>query len=603
MASRLKPPPSVAAAALCKRWPGFALFMALAIAVTALSGLPAEAQEIPDASDKRPVVLTSPETVREFLKTHFEIPALPLQDETERATFLRRAQLEIGELLATEGYFTPKISLRPATDIEASTLEVMPGQRTLVSAVNIEFRGSITSGTPGQQALIERLRAGWRLPAGKPFRSPDWEEAKSALLARVSRREYAAARIEESRAEVDPVGANARLSLVLDSGPAFRFGELVISGLERYDETLITRHASFRAGDPYHQDKLLEFQARLQSLPHLNSVIVGIETDPALHEAVPVQIMLREAKTRHVSFGAGYSSNNGARGEMTYRDYNLLDHAWNLGSGLRLEQNRQRLFATIDTLPNTIGYRLSWGARIEKTDIQGLETANHALSVARSRTQGQIETWLGINWQREQRKPEDGIQESNQALVPEWRWIRRTVNNPLYPRRGDVTEVRIGGASQRLLSDQDFLRTLLRYQVWWPIGKRDTLSLRGEAGFTAAPSRFGIPQEYLFRAGGSQSVRGYPYQSLGMQEGSAVVGGRVLTSGSLEYTHWFSRDWGAALFIDSGGAADTWRDLRPSTGYGAGARWRSPAGPLALDLAWGQEAEALRLHFSLAVAF
>ncbi len=603
MASALKPLPSMAAEIPCKRWPGSMLSMALAVAFTTLSGLPAEAQETFDTSGTPPVILVAPETVRELLNTHFEMPALPLPDDTARATFLRRAQRDIGELLATEGYFTPNISWRPAATDETPVLEIMPGQRTLVSTVSIEFRGAITSGTPEQQALIERLRAGWRLPAGKPFRSPDWEEAKSALLARVSRRDYAAARIEESRAEVDPDSASAKLSLVLDSGPAFRFGELAISGLERYDEKLVTRHTPFRAGDPYRQDKLLEFQARLQSLPHLNSVIVSIEPDPARHEAVPVQVMLREAKARHLSFGAGYSSNNGARGEMTYRDYNLLDHAWNLGSGLRLEQNRQRLFATIDTLPDAIGYRLSWGARIEKTDIQGLETTNQALSVARSRTQGQIETRLGINWQREQRKPADGVQESIQALVPDWHWIRRTVNNPLYPRRGDVTEVRIGGASQKLLSDQDFLRTQLRYQVWWPIGARDTLSLRGEAGFTAAPSRFGIPQEYLFRAGGSQSVRGYAHQSLGVQEGSAMVGGRTLASGSLEYTHWFSRDWGTALFLDSGGAADTWRDLRLSTGYGAGARWRSPVGPLALDLAWGQETKALRLHFSLAVAF
>ncbi|OIO77606.1 MAG: outer membrane protein assembly factor, partial [Hydrogenophilaceae bacterium CG1_02_62_390] len=522
-----------------------------------------------------------------------------LPDETARATFLRRAQREIGELLASEGYFTPQITLRPTGDGEAPALEVAPGRRTLVSAVNIEFRGAIAADIP----LVERLRASWRLRAGEPFRSPDWEAAKTVLLTRVSRRDYAAARIEESRADVDPLAASARLSLVLDSGPAFRFGDLAVSGLERYDKILVTRHAPFHAGDPYRQDQLLEFQVRLQNLPNFSSVIVSIEPDPALHEAVPVQVILSEAKSRHLSLGAGYSSNNGARSEMAYRDYNLLDHAWNLGSGLRLEQKRQTLFATIATLPDALGYRLAWGAHVEATDIQGLKTTNHKLGVTRGRFQGQIETRLGVNWQREQRRPADALAESDQALVLDWHWIRRTVNNPLYPRRGDVTEVLIGGGSQRLLSDQDFLRTLLRYQIWWPMGARDTLSLRGEAGFTAAPSRFGIPQEYLFRAGGTQSVRGYAHQSLGVQEGSAVVGGRTLADGSLEYTHWFSRDWGAALFADMGGAADNWGDLRLSAGYGAGARWRSPAGPLALDVAWGQDAEALRLHFSIAVAF
>ena len=580
-----------------KRWRASALTLALAM-ISALGCEPAQAQPVPDASDHPAVVLIAPETVQDILKIHFELPAA-LPDETARATFLRRAQREIGELLASEGYFTPQITLRPTGDGEAPALEVAPGRRTLVSAVNIEFRGAIAADIP----LVERLRASWRLRVGEALRSPGWEEAKTVLLTRVSRRDYAAARIEESRADVDPLAATAQLSLVLDSGPAFHFGDLAVSGLERYDKILVTRHAPFHAGDPYRQDQLLEFQARLQNLPNFSSVIVSIEPDPALHEAVPVQVILSEAKSRHLSLGAGYSSNNGARSEMAYRDYNLLDHAWNLGSGLRLEQKRQTLFATIATLPDARGYRLAWGAHVEATDIQGLKTTNHKLGVTRGRFQGQIETRLGVNWQREQRRPADALAESDQALVLDWHWIRRTVNNPLYPRRGDVTEVLIGGGSQRLLSDQDFLRTLLRYQIWWPMGARDTLSLRGEAGFTAAPSRFGIPQEYLFRAGGSQSVRGYAHQSLGVQEGSAVVGGRTLASGSLEYTHWFSRDWGAALFADMGGAADDWGDLRLSAGYGAGARWRSPAGPLALDVAWGQDAEALRLHFSIAVAF
>lgn len=580
-----------------KHWRASALTLALAIA-PALSCEPAQAQPIPNASDTPAVILIAPEAVQGMLKTHFELP-VTLSDETARATFLRRAQREIGELLASEGYFTPQVTLRPAVDGEATALEVAPGQRTQVSEVNIEFRGAIAA----DSALIERLRAAWRLPAGEAFRSSGWEEAKTVLLARVARRDYAAARIEESRADVDPLAASARLSLVLDSGPAFRFGDLAISGLERYDKTLVTRHAPFHAGDPYRQDQLLEFQARLQNLPNFNSVIVSIDPDPAQHQAVPVQVVLSEAKSRHLALGAGYSSNNGARSEITYRDYNLLDHAWNLGSGLRLEQKRQTLFATITTLPDSLGYRLAWGAHVEATDIQGLATTNHKLSVTRGRIQGQIETRLGVNWQREQRRPADALAESNQALVLDWHWIRRTANNPLYPRRGDVTEVLIGGGSQKLLSDQDFLRTLLRYQVWWPMGARDTLSLRGEAGFTAAPSRFGIPQEYLFRAGGTQSVRGYAHQSLGVHEGSAVVGGRTLASGSLEYTHWFSRDWGAAVFADMGGAADNWSDLRLSAGYGAGARWRSPAGPLALDVAWGQDGEDLRLHFSIAVAF
>jgi translocation and assembly module TamA len=58
-----------------------------------------------------------------------------------------------------------------------------------------------------------------------------------------------------------------------------------------------------------------------------------------------------------------------------------------------------------------------------------------------------------------------------------------------------------------------------------------------------------------------------------------------------------------AGFVDAGNAADDRLTFRLLPGYGAGARWRSPAGPLAVDLAYGQEERKLRLHLSIAVAF
>jgi translocation and assembly module TamA len=120
---------------------------------------------------------------------------------------------------------------------------------------------------------------------------------------------------------------------------------------------------------------------------------------------------------------------------------------------------------------------------------------------------------------------------------------------------------------------------------------------------TLADSREGVPQDFLFRSGGAQSVRGYDYQSLGVKEGNATVGGRYLATASAEYVRWFQPQWGAAAFVDAGDAADTRADYDLRVGYGVGARWRSPAGPLAIDLAWGHQERSLRLHFGVAVAF
>jgi translocation and assembly module TamA len=98
-------------------------------------------------------------------------------------------------------------------------------------------------------------------------------------------------------------------------------------------------------------------------------------------------------------------------------------------------------------------------------------------------------------------------------------------------------------------------------------------------------------------------VRGYAYQSLGVENGDAIVGGRYLGVASAEYVHWLSEKWGAAAFYDVGTAADDLRDFKPVHGYGAGARWKSPIGLLNLDLAYGREVGKLRVHFSVGIPF
>ena len=58
-----------------------------------------------------------------------------------------------------------------------------------------------------------------------------------------------------------------------------------------------------------------------------------------------------------------------------------------------------------------------------------------------------------------------------------------------------------------------------------------------------------------------------------------------------------------AAFVDSGNAADKIDEFKFATGYGVGARVKTPIGPLRLDLAYGKEAREVRIHFSAGLAF
>lgn len=558
------------------------------------------------AQDQLKVELQAPDEVRPLLERHLRIlnrddVVLP-EARGDRLALQRRTRREITNLLATDGYFSPEVKLDRA-ESGKWVLIVVPGQRANISEVTLDFTGHLGGAGPARASRRASLQTAWSLKQGMPFRQGDWDGAKQRLLDEVSSRDYAAARIADSRADVDPGSATVRLHVSIDSGPPFVLGSLRIEGLERLPQDFVTRLANIREGDRFDQDQLLEFQGTLQNAPQFASVVVDIERDPALAAAVPVTVRVTEANSRHLAFGLGYATDTGIRAEASWQDVNFMQRGWALSSGLRLEQRRQSLFGDIFLPPALAGYRDSFGAMAETSDIENLKTTTGAVGLNRTRTRGNIETTLSLRYQREDLEPLGGEESSSKALTANWIWVQRRVDDAFNPRRGYVFHGELGGASAALLSDQDFVRSYGRIVRYQPIGENDNLVLRVEAGATLADSRSGIPQDFLFRTGGSQTVRGYGFESLGVLEGSATVGGRYLATTSAEYVRWFKDPWGVATFIDAGDAADELDDLDPRVGYGVGARWRSPAGPLALDLAWAHQDERLRLHFSIAIAF
>jgi translocation and assembly module TamA len=511
-----------------------------------------------------------------------------------------RLQQLVAGIVATEGYFSPHIAITEADGDLRVVVE--PGPRTLIGAVAITVDGDLDEKT--RAALI----AGWPLAVGQPFRQDDWSSAKQQLLASLLGEDHAGARLLDSQAEIDPATQRARLAVHYASGPRYRFGELRIEGLQRFPPSLIARYNTMvRPGAPYREADLNALQATLQATPYFRSVRVSLERE-AVPEAAgevdaPVRVVVSERPAHRLSFGAGFSSNTGARVEANYQTPDLFTDAWDFNSGLRLEQKRQTIYADVFLPPGPEQRRNSLGVMAQASDIQGLKSERIAVGGQQVWLSGGLETRLSLTWQDERLQP-DGVPESiNYSLVPNVVWTWRHVDNPLDPSDGIVLQGQIGGASQAVLSSRSFVRLAGRFQQYFPLGGRDTLSLRGELGYTLADTREGIPQDYVFRTGGTGSVRGYAYQSLGVSEGSAVVGGRYMATASAELTHWLDEQWGVAAFVDAGNAVDSLSNVELAVGYGLGARWRSPAGPLAVDLAYGERTHEVHLHFALAIPF
>jgi len=537
----------------------------------------------------------------------------PEADEADEERELRRAERTVLEILSTEGYFEPTLRFEPVAAAQTGTpryrLMIELGRRTTVGTLELKFTGAL--GEPRFQDRSAALRAEWSLPVGAPFRSPQWESAKTQLLAAVQARDFAGAKLAESEATVNADDALAALSIEIDSGPAYTVGELQITGLERYDERLVQRYNPFRVGEPFDRQKLIEFQQALEETPYFSSVLATLQLDPAHPDNAPLKLQLRESRTKRVSAAVGVATDTGAHIELAYRQSLTFGRPYALQTGARLDQTGG--FGYVDLLlpPKPNGARDSVGALIENSDIENLDVKRWSIGANRAQLQGtraarHIDTKLALNFTHEKRKtPLDPLIELD-TLSTTYTWIRRAVDEIINPRSGNVIELEgTVGVSGTQLSDT-FIRGYGRIAQYFPVGSRDVLILRSELGAVEADTTNIVPNNFLFRTGGSTTVRGYDYESLGVSSGGAIVGGRALALVSVEYVHWLERwggNWGIAGFVDVGDAADTFRDLRPAVGIGAGVRWRTIAGPLAVDLAYGEREKQFRLQFSVAIAF
>ncbi len=547
-----------------------------------------------------------------LLKEH--IPEFGSNAEPQNVTpaLLRRLRQDISGILATEGYFNPQIRFEALPQGRANAGErqisvmVERGDRSMIENVNMRFSGAFDEAVrSGQQDAVQRqrqVREDWGLAVGQPFRESDWSEAKNVLLESFRSERYAAAKLQDTAVKVDAESSTARVEVTVDSGPEFKLGTLNVKGLQRYPLWLLDRYDPPKPGELYSRNRLLDFQRTLQNSPYFAAVAVQIDADPDKADAVPVEVNLTERKARDLSFGAGYSSNTGFRGEIAYRDRDILSRAWDLRSAVRIEQKRQLGYADV-YLPPSDQVLNSFGVLADRQDVSGVLTVKQAIGVRRTSHTGNIERRFGLNLLREKSTIEGEPTEISKALVWSAGWTWRDIDDAFNPHQGKIIQADIAVSEKALLSDQRFIRLVGKYQQWVPVNKQDTLIFRVEAGQVVAPDEEGIPEEYLFRTGGASTVRGYAYQSIGIPVQGAVTGGRVMAVASAEALHWLNGSWGIAAFADVGDATSVWRKLSLKKSVGTGLRYRTPAGPVALDLGYALKTKRARIDFSIAIAF
>ncbi len=546
------------------------------------------------------VEIDAPAALRTLLEENLDIVRWStrenVSDDQVRQLF-ETAPRQIRTILATEGYFSPSIQPRldRTSEIWVTRYRIDPGESTTVKDVGLRFTGVL------EPEREREARDAFDLRPGRTFRQADWSAAKEKPLRSLQRKRYAAARITESEASIDPASRSARLRVDYDSGPAFRFGQIRVTGLQRYPERIVRSLNPIEPGAPYDEDALLRFQRRLQLSGYFASAIVSSPGDPALADATPVDVTVVEGAARRLEAGAGISTDRGPRAQIQYTDNNVLDRPIRLRASAKIDRVSQEAIGAISTPRGASGHVYGLEGRYNFQDIQGEQRTNWSSTLARTFALETRESQQGLQFLTERRALAAGVSDNRQALylMQTWRW--NNLDDVLAPRKGFALSLQVGGASRSALSSRSFGRVNVRSSYLLPISTFGTFVVRGEFGSVIAGSRESIPSAYLYRAGGDASIRGYPLDSLGVQEGGAIVGGRYLAVGTLEYIQWIRREWGAAVFVDGGNATDSLRDFQPVYGYGVGARWSSPIGSLNLDIGYGEAIHDWRLHFGAGI--
>lgn len=580
------------------RW---SLLAALALTL-ALSGVAASAGEYR-------VEIEAPAPFQALLRENLDLARLSASPDLTEEQFQRlfaAADSQARDLMATEGYFSPVIAtdLSQQDGITIAHLQVTPGKPAQVESVDIRFTGGITGDRFDFPARREAVRRNWSLKPGQRFRQAEWTAAKDAALAYVLEEWFPAAHIESSEARVDPEAGTVKLSLVIASGPPFTMGSLEITGLDRYPQETVTNLNRIAPGTPYSLKRLNSLQNELLGTGYFSSVLVTTEADPLQPENVPIRVNVIEHPQNKVRLGAGYSTDLGASGEVTYEYKDFLDRGWRFLAGALVAQREQDLGFGLVFPERKSGYRDTASILLRRSDIQGEITSSVGLGLEVAKIEENRDSIFSGDFIYERKEIESvSAADTLKSLVFNYSWVQRRVDSLSNPRKGYLVNLQAGGAVQGLLTDQGFARGYGRLALYWPVGERDRILLRGEAGAISAGETAGIPSKYLFRTGGSQSVRGYEFDSLGPQVAGATVGGKYLAVASAEYLHMFTPEWGGVVFIDAGNATDEWDNFSAAVGYGAGVRWASPVGPVGLDIAYGRDDEAYRIHFAIGFRF
>ncbi len=544
----------------------------------------------------------------EFPSIKFWVKKPPFDEEV-----LKDDMIRIQRLYANNGYYDAKATYDPKYNKDETRVEIkitiVEGEPVILTDIDLKIEGDLSD------KVKKQINKSVPLKVDKTFSPNGYQQTKGVISEILSNNGYPKSDIE-GEALVNRREKWARAKFVVKPGLRYKFGVMKVEGNEDVASHIVEREAGFKEGEIFSLSKINETQANIFQLGLFRSVVI----DPVYNEEeqiADVAIVVKERKQGSVKIGGGFGTEDKLRGQVIWTQRNFF------GGGRRLEVAGKFSFITqrIETSviqPFIAGKNseLSGTLNFQRDDVPSFKGRSFLSTVALSKDFWKyysVFSSLNLQFSRIQdsatRTPEEKSRENFFLTFINLGFSRDTTDNILNPTRGTVISTGLESSFTALGSDVNYLKGTIElrgYKKYRGIvfAKKFTIGVIQPFGSTQT---LDVPIFKRFFAGGSTSMRGYPFQKLGpLDDKDDPLGGNSLLVGSFEVRYPIYGDFGGVAFLDYGNVyTDEWsfplQDLKYAPGLGL--RYDTIIGPVRFDVGYALNPEPgiRRIQFFISI--
>lgn len=499
-------------------------------------------------------------------------------------------------------------------------LQVEEGPFIRVNQIKVEVRD------PGADLDYAQLAREHPLKPGQRFTERGYDELRAQYVTALQDHGHPRGQVQ-GRVYLDELENRADIHLTVEPGPRCVFGEVRLIKDATVPDYLILRKLTFRSGEVFSFRKLYDSQRQLYETDLFKSVSLTPAEVPESETVIPVVVEVHRGKRGTVKVGVGY-------GEVDLFRARLALRLRNLGGGGRLLDlegkysiRESRVTGTF-TNPQFLASR--WDAVVQggwvEWDLPGFRDRAFF-------TQARLERDLpwrlrfyvghGLEFARPFGIPNETLFILREARPDKlftasmllFGLKRDTTDRSLDPESGHILSLTQELALDFLGGNLQFSRTVAEARGYRNLG-RPGLVLAGRLKFGVIEPIQGTGEIPLFRrffAGGAGSVRGYRFNYLGPRnEAGTPVGGEAILEGNAELRVPLYKEFQGVVFFDFGNVYFRTQEVDPGHlkyAAGCGLRYRTPIGPVGVDLGFPlnrqdpRQDPAFRLIFSIGQQF